>query len=77
MRQHLRHVDVELVRRRELAVGVAGAAAVAEIGEIIEIAVGKRAAHLHRRKHRAQALAIAAGIAHRHQPVGFGEQCVA
>ena len=69
--QRLRDVDVEFMRRRELAIGVAGAAAVAEIGEIIEVAVGKRAAHFHRRKHRAQALAIAAGIADRHQPVGF------
>ncbi len=72
-RQRLRDVDVEFMRRRELAVGVAGAAAVAEIGEIIEVAVGKRAAHLHRRKHRAEAFAVAAGIADRHQPVGFLE----
>ena len=43
----------------------------AEIGEVVEVAVGKRAAHLHRRKHRAEPLAIAAGIADRHQPVGF------
>ena len=70
-RQRLRHIDVEFMRRRELAVGVARAAAVAEIGEIVEVAVGKRAAHFHRRKHRAETLAIAAGIADRHQPVGF------
>ena len=43
----------------------------AEIGEIVEVAVGKRAAHFHRREHRAEALAIAAGIADRHQAVGF------
>ena len=72
-RQRLRHVDVEFVRRRELAVDVAGAAAVAEIGEIVEVAVGKRAAHFHRREHRAEAFAVAAGIADRHQPVGFLE----
>ena len=72
-RKRLRNVDVEFMRRRELAIGVAGAAGVAEIGEIIEIAVGKRAAHFHRRKYRAQALAIAARIADRHQAVGLGE----
>ena len=70
-RQRLRHIDVEFMRRRELAVGVAGAAGMAEIGEVVEVAVGKRAAHFHRRKHRAEALAIAAGIADRHQPVGL------
>src|SRR5712671_3397333 len=59
------------MRRRELAVGVTSAAGVAQIGEIIEVAVGERAAHLHRRKHRAEALAVAAGIADRHQAVGF------
>src|SRR5882724_3286435 len=59
------------MRRRELTVGVTGTAGVAQIGEIIEVAVGKRAAHLHRRKHRAKPLAVAAGIADRHQPVGF------
>src|ERR1700710_2145799 len=61
------------MRRRELAIGIAGAAAMAEIGEIIEVAVGKRAAHLHRRKCRAQALAIAARIADRHQAVALLE----
>ena len=78
-RQRLRDVDVEFVRRRELAVGVTGAAAVAEIGEIVQVAVGKRTAHFHRRKHRAKAFAIAAGIAARHQPVGFleGKSCSA
>src|SRR5260370_23686485 len=62
-RKRLRHIDVEFMRRRELAVGITGTAGVAEIGEIIEVAVGKRAAHFHRRKYRAQALAIAARIA--------------
>jgi hypothetical protein len=57
--------------RRELAVGIAGAAAVTEIGEIVEIAIGERAPHLHCRKYRAKAFAIAARIADRHQPVGF------
>ena len=71
--QRLRHVDVIFVWRRELAVGVAGAAGMTEIGEIVQIAVGEGAAHLHRRKHRAQALAIAAGIADRHQAVGLLE----
>ena len=67
------HVDVEFMRRRELAIGVAGAAGVTQIGKIIEVAVGERAAHFHRRKYRAQALAIAARIADRHQAVGLGE----
>ena len=70
-RQRLGNVDVELVRRRELAVDVAGAAGMAEIGEIVEIAVGEGAAHLHGGKYRAKTLAIAAGIADRHQTVGF------
>src|SRR5436190_827698 len=61
------------MRRRELAIGVAGAAGVTEIGEIVEVAVRERAAHFHRRKDCAQALAIAAGIADRHQTVGFVE----
>ena len=74
LRQHARHVDVELMRRRELAVDVAGAAGMAEIGEVVEVAIRERAPHLHRGEHRAQALAIAAGVAHRHQPVGFGQQ---
>ena len=64
------------MRRRELAVNIAGAAGMAEIGEIVEVAVGERAAHLHRGKHRAEPLAIAAGVADRHQPVGFLQDCV-
>src|SRR5213592_833401 len=61
------------MRRRELAVGITGTASMAEIGEIIEVAVGKRTAHFHRRKYRAKALAIAARIADRHQAVGLLE----
>ncbi len=72
--EHARDIDVEFMRRRELAIVVAGAAAMAEIGEVVEIAIGKRAAHFHGREHRAQSLAIAAGIADRHQPVGFGQR---
>ena len=41
-----------------------------EIGEVVEVAVGERAPHFHRRKIRAKPLAIAAGIADRHQAVG-------
>jgi electron transfer flavoprotein alpha subunit len=67
----LRHIDVEFVRRRELAVSVAGAAGVAEIGEVVEVSVGEGAAHFHRRKYRAKALAVAAGIADRHQTICF------
>ena len=69
--QRARHVDVELVRRRILAVRQAGAALVAEIGEVVQVAAAEGAPHLHRREHRAQALAIAAGVADGHQPVGF------
>src|SRR5262245_28746031 len=61
------------MRRRELAIGVAGAAGMAEIGEIVEVAIGECAPHLHRGKDRAKTLAVAAGIADRHQTVGFGE----
>src|SRR5262245_32161537 len=61
------------MRRRELAIGVAGAAGVAEIGEIVEVASRERTAQLHCRKNRAQALAVAAGITDRHQTVGFIE----
>ena len=60
LRQHFRHVDVELMRRRELAIDVTGAARMAEVGEVIQVAVGKTAAQLHCGKHRAQALAITA-----------------
>ena len=72
-RQGQRHVDVEFMRRGELAIVKAGAAAVAEVGQIIEIAVSEGAAHLHRRKYRAEPLAIAAGIADRHEAIGLGE----
>src|SRR5689334_754649 len=61
------------MRWRELTVGIAGAAGMAEIGKIVEVAVGERAPHLHRRKDGAQSLAVAAGIADRHQAVGFLE----
>ena len=71
LRQCLRHVDVEFVRRRKLAVDVAGPAPVAEIGEVIEIGGGEAASQLHRREHRAKSFAIAAGVADRHQPPGF------
>jgi hypothetical protein len=45
LRQRPRHVHGEFVRRRELAVDIAGAAGVAEIGEVFEVAVGEVAAH--------------------------------
>jgi hypothetical protein len=72
--QYQRHVDVELMRRRKLTIDVAGTAGMAEIGEIIEVTVRKRAPHFHGRKHRAQAFAVTAGIADRHQPVRFSER---
>jgi hypothetical protein len=45
----------------------------AEIGKVVEVAVRKGATHFHRRKYRANALAIATGIADGHQPVGLGQ----
>ena len=72
--QHRRHVHVERMRRRELAVVVASAAIVAEVGEVVEVAVGEGAPQLHGGEHRAQPLAIAARVADRHQPVGFGQR---
>src|SRR5256885_17237759 len=39
----LGHIDVEFVRRRELTVGIAGTASVAESGQIIEVASVERA----------------------------------
>ena len=72
--QHLGDVDLKLVRRRELAIVVARAAAMAEVGQVVEIAVEEGAARFHGRKDGAQAFAIAAGVADRHQAVCLGER---
>src|SRR5712692_4694737 len=66
-----RDVHVELVRGRILAMVKAGAAPVAEIGQVAKILRGESEPHLHRWEHRAVAFAIAAGIADPHQPFGF------
>ena len=67
--EHLREVELELVRRRVLTRVVARAAAVAEVGEISEIGFGEGEPPLQRRKDRAIALAIATRIANaRHTP---------
>ena len=55
-----------------MAVIIASAAIMAEIGEVIQVTVGEDTPHFHCGKDRTQALAIATGIADRHQPFGFG-----
>ena len=52
LRERLRHVDAELVRRRVLACIQALAAVVTEIREVNEVHLGERLPLFHRRKHR-------------------------
>ena len=59
-----RHVDAELVRRRVLTRVEALAAVVTQVGQVGQIDARERLALLHRRKHRAVLLAVAAGVAH-------------
>ena len=63
VREHFRKVKLELVRRRVLAGVIAGAAVVAQVGEVCEVALGEAQSPLERRKDRAKAFAITAGIA--------------
>ena len=70
-RERSRHIDGKLVRWRKLAVHIAGAAGMAQVGQIVEITVPELTPQLHRGEHRAEPLAIAAGVADRHQSVGF------
>jgi hypothetical protein len=66
-----RHVDVEFMWRRKLAVNIAGSAAMTEIWRDNRGRPRQGVSQLHRREHRAKLLAIAAGVADRHQPLGF------
>src|SRR5688500_6561630 len=59
-------IDAEFVRRRILASVIAVAAIEAEVCEVHKIGFSEHAALLHRREHRAVALAVAAGIADHH-----------
>src|SRR5262245_48850854 len=52
----------------------AGAAAVTEIRQVAQVLRGKREPQLHRREHRAMALAIPARVADDHQPLGFFDE---
>src|SRR5690606_29158119 len=69
LRAHLRHepreVERELVRRCVLAGVEAGAAVVAEVAEVADVALGEGEAALQRREGGAVALAVAAGVADR------------
>src|SRR5262249_24219949 len=71
LRQRYRYVDCELMRRRVLTVVQAGAATVAQIRQIAQIARRERPASLHRREHGAQSLAVPARVADDHQTFGF------
>src|SRR5207249_5440737 len=71
LREHLREVELELVRRRVLAGVVARAAVVAEVGEISEVIFGEGEPPLQRRKDRTIAFAIAARIANARHPPAF------
>ena len=72
--ERLRHVHSELVRRRVLAMVVAGAAVVAEVRKVGELLLGESGAQLHGREDGAVPFAIAARIADHHDPFTFGEQ---
>ena len=74
LRQHLWYIDGEFVRRSVLARVETFRAVVAEVREVIQIALGKLQPALHRRKHGAEAFAIAAGIADRQQTIAFTRQ---
>src|SRR5678816_4290905 len=62
----MRHVDVELVRRRILAGIQAFAAVVTEVREVGEVGALERHPLLHRLKHRAVRFAVTARVAHDH-----------
>ena len=67
----LRHVDGKFVWRRVLAGVQAGTAAVAQVGQVVDVGRRKLQPPRHRRKHRAEALAVAAGVADLHLPPDF------
>ena len=70
--QGLGHDHVEGVGWGVLAVEQAGPAVVAQVGQEVDVAVGEQPPPLHGREHRAQPLAVAAGVADGEQPVGLG-----
>ncbi len=72
LRHGLRHVDGELVWRRVLARMQARTAVVAEIGEIVRVGLIEFQPPRHRRKHRAEAFAIAARVADLHDARDLG-----
>jgi hypothetical protein len=74
LRQRLRNIDPELVRRRVLARVEALAAVVAQVREIGQVALAEREALLDRRETRAVLLAVPAGVAHRHRVRGVLDQ---
>ena len=71
-RHGLRYVHRELVGRRVLAGMQAGAAVVAQIGQVVHVGHAELESARHRGKHRAKGFAIAAGIADLHLPRHLG-----
>ena len=70
--ERARQVDRELVRRRVLAGVQAGAAVVAQVGEVMHVVATEFEAPRHRREHRAKAFAVATGVADREFARGLG-----
>ena len=66
LRHRPRHVDRELVRRRVLAGVQAGAAVVAQVGQVVDVGLAELEPARHRREDGAEAFAVAAGIADLH-----------
>ena len=73
-RQDGRRVDRELVRRRVHAGRVAGAAVVAQVGQVRDVALGQCPAPLERGKDRAVSFAVPAGVADGELTFRLGEQ---
>ena len=71
--QGLGHVYRKFMGRRVWTGVVAGAALEAQVGQIDEILGVESAPALHGREHRAEALAVPAGVADGHDPIGFLE----
>ncbi|KAG1179624.1 hypothetical protein G6F35_016218 [Rhizopus arrhizus] len=60
------------MRRRVLTGVQTGAAVVAQVGQIVQVGLAKFQAAGHGREHRAEAFAIAAGVADLHDAGDFG-----